>query len=125
MVGPPRGLEELPRPVALGGIRRVFRNALRFRAPRPEGVPRPNAPGDGPSAQDRHSSPYRRAARPHLDGPADFLIANRSQFLSESYLLEGWLRAANVAHAALRRKDPGHGSSLQGHDAGLLPHLRQ
>src|SRR5208283_4431039 len=96
MVGTPRGLEELPRPVAFGGFRGVFRDAVRLRAPRSEGVLGTDAPGDGPPPQDGHAPPCHRAARPHLDGPADPFVANRSQLLPESHLLERRLRAANA-----------------------------
>src|SRR5579864_8929730 len=69
VVGTPRRLEELPRPVALGGLRGILRRPLRPVSPEHEGVSEPLAQRKGAAAHQGRLWARGASPRSDLDGP--------------------------------------------------------
>src|SRR6266403_3806844 len=125
MVGPSRGLEELSRPMAVGRIRGIFGQALRAVSAESKGIFNAISERQGTPEHGRYQEPSNRFTGTHLDGATHSVVRDWSRLLPGFDLLEGWLRAANVARAIGGSAQPGLRSFIQGYDEGLLQNLRQ
>src|SRR5271157_3797948 len=123
MVGTQGRMEELPRPVAFGGIRGVFRAALRAVPAEHEGIADAIPAGQGTVVKGRPEPPQDRSPRAHLDGAEDRHFGDRWEVVSGPDLFKGRLCAANDPANDDGSAESGPGPRLQRDDAGLLQDL--